>query len=52
MKPTCKKCGSSNAVKSGVVAGKQRYQCKECGCKLSVSFASATDKRGSHVKPS
>ena len=31
MKPTCKKCGSSDAVKNGVVAGKQRYRCKECG---------------------
>ena len=30
--PTCKKCGSGQAVKSGVVAGKQRYKCKECGC--------------------
>jgi transposase len=30
--PTCKKCGSDQTVKSGVVAGKQRYKCKECGC--------------------
>ena len=30
--PTCKKCGSERAVKSGVVAGKQRYCCKGCGC--------------------
>ena len=30
--PQCKKCGSERTVKSGVVAGKQRYHCKECGC--------------------
>ena len=28
----CKKCGSERTVKSGVVGGRQRYQCKECGC--------------------
>jgi transposase len=28
----CKKCGSERAVKNGVVAGKQRYRCKDCGC--------------------
>jgi transposase len=30
--PTRKKCGSGLAVRSGVVAGKQRWRCKECGC--------------------
>ena len=30
--PVCKKCGSVSIVKSGVVAGKQRYQCKDCKC--------------------
>src|SRR5215469_542844 len=30
--PRCKKCDSSNAIKSGVVSGKQRYKCKDCGC--------------------
>ena len=30
--PTCKKCGSERAVKSGIIAGKQRYKCKDCGC--------------------
>jgi transposase len=29
---TCKKCGSKKSVKSGIVAGKQRYTCKVCGC--------------------
>ena len=27
----CKKCGSEQSVKNGIVAGKQRYLCKECG---------------------
>ena len=27
----CKNCESENTVKSGIVAGKQRYLCKECG---------------------
>lgn len=30
--PTCKNCGSERAVKNGVVGGRQRYRCKECGC--------------------
>ena len=30
--PTCKKCGCEKAVKNGVVGGRQRYRCKECGC--------------------
>ena len=28
----CKECGSSVLVKNGMVLGKQRYKCKECGC--------------------
>ena len=27
----CKKCGSDHTVKSGILAGKQRYCCKDCG---------------------
>ena len=30
--PSCKKCGSERTVKNGVVAGKQRYHCKDCEC--------------------
>ena len=30
--PVCKKCSSENAVKNGIVGGKQRYRCKECEC--------------------
>src|SRR5215475_3821722 len=36
MKPECKKCGSNQSVKNGVVAGKQRYHCKDCGCNFRV----------------
>lgn len=28
----CKRCGSEDKVKSGMVRGKQRYECKACGC--------------------
>ena len=27
----CKKCGSEETVRNGIVAGKQRYLCKKCG---------------------
>ncbi len=30
--PECKKCGAKKAVRNGIVGGKQRYRCKECGC--------------------
>ncbi|MCL2475184.1 MAG: hypothetical protein FWF37_03570 [Chloroflexi bacterium] len=30
--PICKRCRSERVVKSGIVAGKQRYYCKDCGC--------------------
>ena len=29
--PECKNCGAKRTVKNGVVAGRQRYHCKECG---------------------
>lgn len=28
----CKRCGSGETVKNGMVRGKQRYLCKLCGC--------------------
>ena len=31
---TCKKCGSTNIVKSGFVNGNQRYMCKSCKCQF------------------
>lgn len=30
--PECKRCGSTQIVKSGMVREKQRYLCKKCGC--------------------
>ena len=29
--PTCKNCGAEEAVKNGVIGGRQRYRCKVCG---------------------
>ena len=29
--PVCKNCKSAQVRKNGIVAGKQRYRCKECG---------------------
>ena len=42
----CKKCKSSNRVKRGIVRGKQRYTCKECGYNYTVEEKS-TSKPGS-----
>jgi len=35
-KPACPKCDSTEATKSGVVGGRQRYKCKTCGYHYSV----------------
>jgi transposase len=42
--PTCKKCGTEQVVKSGIVAGKQRYKCKECGCNFREGDARTNEK--------
>ena len=42
--PTCKKCGSSRVVKNGVVAGKQRYNCKDCDCNFREGDNRTNDK--------
>ena len=34
----CSKCAGMNCVKDGVVKGKQRYLCKECGYRHTVPF--------------
>ena len=31
---TCKKCHSTNYVRSGHTRGHQRFKCKECGCQF------------------
>jgi transposase len=42
--PRCKKCGSEQAVKNGVVGGRQRYRCKECGCNYREGDGRTNDK--------
>jgi transposase-like protein len=34
----CPKCISKESVKSGIIKGKQRYKCKECGCNYTVKY--------------
>jgi transposase-like protein len=36
----CPKCTSDKSVKSGIIKGKQRYKCKECGCHYTVELKS------------
>lgn len=35
-KPACPKCDATEATKSGIVGGRQRYKCKNCGYHFSV----------------
>ncbi len=32
----CPKCNSENNIKAGIVKGKQRYKCKDCGYNFTV----------------
>ena len=41
----CIKCGSINHVKRGIVGGKQRYTCKDCGYNYTV-MKKSTAKSG------
>ena len=41
---SCKKCGTDKIVKSGIVNGKQRYKCKECGCNFRLGDNRTNDK--------
>jgi transposase-like protein len=36
----CLKCTCEKSVKSGLIKGKQRYKCKECGCNYTVELKS------------
>jgi transposase-like protein len=38
-KPQCPKCNSSKIIKSGIVAERQRYKCKECSYFFTVQKA-------------
>lgn len=40
----CKKCGSKDVVKNGVVSGRQRYRCNVCGCNFREGDKRANDK--------
>jgi transposase-like protein len=40
----CKNCRSARIVKSGLVRGKQRYKCKECGVHFVEGDARTSDK--------
>jgi len=42
--PTCKNCAAERVVKNGIVAGKQRYQCKTCGCNFREGDARTNEK--------
>jgi transposase-like protein len=36
----CPKCNCSKRVKSGLIKGRQRYKCKDCGCNYTVEIKS------------
>jgi transposase-like protein len=36
----CPKCSSDNRIKPGIIRGRQRYQCKDCGCNYTVELKS------------
>jgi transposase-like protein len=36
----CPKCSCEESVKSGIIKGRQRYKCKECGCNYTVAIKS------------
>jgi transposase len=44
----CPRCKSSNRKKNGIVGGRQRYQCHDCGYNYSVEIKSTA--RSSFVK--
>lgn len=35
--PACPKCDATDATKSGIIAGRQRYKCRRCGYHFSVA---------------
>ena len=36
----CPKCSCDKSVKSGIIKGRQRYKCKDCGCNYTVELKS------------
>jgi transposase-like protein len=41
----CKKCGSENNVKAGLIDGEQRFKCKDCGCQFVPTRQRGKDER-------
>lgn len=42
--PGCKNCKSEKVVRNGIVRGKQRYRCKECGYNFVEGDGRANEK--------
>lgn len=40
----CKKCGSVKAIRNGIVGGRQRYRCKDCGYNFRDGDERTSDK--------
>jgi len=40
---SCKRCGSEETVKNGVVRNKPRYKCKKCGCNFVIGDGRVKD---------
>ena len=40
----CPNCKNEKSVKNGIIKGKQRFKCKECGCNYTVGHAEVSEK--------
>lgn len=40
----CPKCQSENSVKNGVLKGRQRFKCKNCGCNYTLTYQENAEK--------
>ena len=40
----CPNCKNDKSVKNGLIKGKQRFKCKECGCNYTVGHAEVSEK--------
>src|SRR3954454_24905044 len=47
----CKRCGSEEHVKNGLMRNKQRYLCKGCGLNFTVSVASENGSEELRIAP-
>lgn len=46
----CPKCLCDKSVRSGIIKGKQRYKCKECGCNYTVEIKSTAKPKSMKKK--